>query len=190
MTSKGIAETTMEDIAAAVDYTRRTLYAYFTSRDEIYLMVLVEDMRKRWAVQQVALDAVATGLDKVVAWGESFYRFARSNPQSMRLHVYWDYRGIDRARISGAVFEAFERINTDLAQGLRAIFRLGVDDGSLRPDLRIDMCISQYVYSIRSVVYRALLPTFTFAGFEPDDYVAHFLDMFERSIRSHGGSVE
>ena len=33
--TKGIENTSMEDIAGASDYTRRTLYTYFKSHDEI-----------------------------------------------------------------------------------------------------------------------------------------------------------
>jgi AcrR family transcriptional regulator len=184
--SKGIHETSMEEIAAAVDYTRRTLYAYFKSRDEICLLVLVEDMSRRWSAQQSAMAQATSGLDKIVIWGESFYAFAKANPHSMRLHAYWDFKGIDRGRISPDVFAAFESLNSDLAEGLRAVFRMGIEDGSLRPDLRIDLTISQYLYSLRSVLNRALSPAYSFAEFDPDEYVSHYLDLFRRGIRSGG----
>ncbi|MFH2002560.1 MAG: TetR/AcrR family transcriptional regulator [Planctomycetota bacterium] len=190
MTRKGIEDTTMEDIASEVEYTRRTLYAYFSSRDEIYLMVLVEDLKARWAEQQKAIATAITGLDKILAWGDSFYAFAREHTHAMRLAIYWDYRGIDKAKISDAVFASFEEINNELAEGLRAIFRLGVSDATLRPDLNQDMCISQFLYSLRSVVSRALMRAYSFAQFEPDDYVAHFLELFTRSIAHDGGKAK
>ena len=34
--SKGIASTTMDDIAKQADYSKSTLYVYFKSKDEIY----------------------------------------------------------------------------------------------------------------------------------------------------------
>lgn len=190
MTRKGIEDASMEDIAAAADYTRRTLYVYFQSRDEIYLMVLVDDMRRRWTEQQQALAAAGSGLEKIMAWGRSFFDFARANPHSMRLHVYWDYRGIDQKKIGDAVFRDFEDINTEMAEGLRKLFRLGMEDGSLRPDLKVDLCISQYLYTLRSAVSRALSPGYSFTCFEPEEYVDHFLDMFSRSIRCDGGILE
>lgn len=190
MARLGIEDTSMEDIATEAQYTRRTLYAYFKSRDEIYLMVLMQDMKTRWEEQQKAIALAGsggsrqagTGLEKLMAWGESFYAYARRHPHAMRLAIYWDYRGIDRANIGEALFASFEEVNDMLAEGLRQITALGVGDGSLRPDLDQDMCISQYLYSLRSVVYRALMPTYSFAPFEPDRYVSHFLDLFKRSI--------
>lgn len=186
LASKGIESTSMDDIAAAADYTRRTLYAYFESRDEILLSIFIEDLASRWAVQKEAIAFARTGLERIVAWGESLYSYARQNPQAMLLQIYWDFRGIDHRRISERVFREFETVNNELAQGLRDIFRKGVKDGSLRPDLNIDLCISQYIYTLRSILNRALSPAYSFAKFEPDEYLAHYLDLFSRSIRNTG----
>ncbi len=184
LAEKGIENTSMEDIAAEADYTRRTLYAYFSSRDEILLMVFTEDLAHRWAEQQKAIEKPASGLEKIVAWGQSFYEYARTHPHSMHLQVYWDFKGIDRDRINEEVFSNFESINNALAEGLRGIFSLGVSDKSLRPDINIDLCISQYLYTLRSILHRALSPTYSFASFDPDEYVAHYLDLFTRAIRN------
>ena len=35
---------TMEEIAKVAEYTRRTLYSYFKSRDELYLRIHLEDL--------------------------------------------------------------------------------------------------------------------------------------------------
>jgi AcrR family transcriptional regulator len=185
---KGIADTSMDDIAAAADYTRRTLYAYFRSRDEILLMVLTEDLKIRWARQQAAMADSETGLDKLTVWAEELYRFSEEHPHSLRLQYFWDFTGIDRSKIGDAAFAAFKAINDDLADGLREIFRLGIADGSLRPDLPVDMCISQFLYSLRAILNRALATTYSFATFDTDTYVYHFMDLFSRGIRNMKGN--
>ena len=182
LSTQDIEKTSMDEIAAAVDYTRRTLYAYFSSRDEILLAVLTEDLGTRWQTQQHAIGEVETGLEKLSVWGESLFAFSRAHPQAVRLQAYWDYRGIDRGTISPDVTRQFEEINIALADGLREIFSLGIADKSMRPGLNVDMCISQYLYSVRSVIHRALSPTYSFATFDPDEYVAHFLGIFNRAL--------
>lgn len=184
---KEVENTSMEDIAAASDYTRRTLYAYFKGADDIRLLILTEDLKVRWALQQQRMATAETGLAKIVAWAEALYDFARENPQAVRLQAYWDYKGIDRKLVGRESFRAFAAINEELAEGLRAIFRLGVQEGSLRPDLQIDMCISQFLHSLRSVMHRALSPTYSFAVFDSDEYLQHFLDLFSRAIRNTKG---
>ena len=185
---KGIGNTSMDDIAAAAEYTRRTLYVYFKSRDEISLSILVEDLSARWNEQKKELVKADTGLEKIIRWAESLYSFTLRYPHSIRLQLYWDFRGIDRELISDEIFAAFETINSELAEGLREIFQLGLKDGSLRPDLRIDLTISQFLYSSRSILNRALSSSYSFASFDPDEYVRYYLEIFVRSIRNEGVS--
>ena len=160
---------------------------HFKGADDIRLLILTEDLKVRWALQQQRMATAETGLAKIVAWAEALYDFARENPQAVRLQAYWDYKGIDRKLVGRESFRAFAAINEELAEGLRAIFRLWVQEGSLRPDLQIDMCISQFLHSLRSVMHRALSPTYSFAVFDSDEYLQHFLDLFSRAIRNTKG---
>ncbi len=42
---KGIAQTTVDDIAKKADYSKSTIYVYFTSKDDIYNHLLLEHMQ-------------------------------------------------------------------------------------------------------------------------------------------------
>jgi TetR/AcrR family transcriptional regulator len=185
---KGVEETSMDDIAREAEYTRRTLYAYFKSRDDICLMIFIEDMEARRQVQRRAVAERTNGLERILAWGRAFYDYARENPHAMRLQLYWDFRGIDENAVSRTVFSRFEAINQELAEDLRAMFRQGVADGSLRPDLNLDMCISQYLYTLRAVLNRAVSPTYSFARFDADSYVHNYMDLVSRAIGRTGGT--
>ncbi|UCE25201.1 MAG: TetR/AcrR family transcriptional regulator [Candidatus Zixiibacteriota bacterium] len=181
---KGVENTSMEDIARAADYTRRTIYAYFKSHDEICLLVLLEDQAVRWELQKQAISNVEGGIAKLRAWADSLYRFVRTHPHYAHLDSYWDFRGLNAKLISPHLFARFEKQNSELADGLREIFRLGITDGSMRPDLQVDMCISQFLYSLRSIIHRAISPAYSFANFDADDYMRHYVDLFLRSIRN------
>ena len=187
---KGVENTSMEDIAVAVEYTRRTLYSYFKGRDEICLAVFMEDLAARWQRQRKAIAGAADGRAKLTAWAEAYYEFAREYPHSVRLQAYWDYRGIDRERIGDEIFAAFELLNEELADGLRMIVRGGMDDGSLRPDLDVDLVISQFLYTLRAAVFRAVSPGYSFVEIDPDSYVQHYLDLFGRAVGQPGGERE
>jgi AcrR family transcriptional regulator len=189
LSRQGVEDLTMENIAIEAGYTRRTLYSYFKSRDEILLIILGEDLAQRWASQRQAIAPAKTGLEKVIAWGESLYAYASANQAAMSLQLYWDFKGINQNRISPTVFSEFETINEELAGGLREIFRLGISDHGLRPDLDVDICISQYLYTLRAIIHRALTPTYSFAQFDPDDYVRHYLQLFSTAIRNTEGAT-
>jgi AcrR family transcriptional regulator len=182
MIEKGVENATMEDIARAADYSRRSAYTYFRSRDEIYLLVLVEDLKTRWAGQQAAIAAEESGLEQIAAFARFFFRHVREHPHSMPLQAFWDMKGIDPGKYTAETFSAFQEINQALAAGLRRIFTRAVEDGGARPDLNVDLCISQYLYSLRAVMNRALSPGYSFATFDAGEYVEHFIDLFRRGI--------
>jgi AcrR family transcriptional regulator len=189
-TTQGIENTRMQDIASAVDYTRRTLYAYFKSRDDILLLMVAEDLRTRWAEQKAALAKADTGLEKFLVWGRTLYAYSKKNPCSIRLQYYWDYRGMDEERVSPEAFANFKDINEQLAEGLREIFNLGIADGTMRPELDVDTTISQFLYSFRAVLNRALTDTYSFASPDTDAYTHSYLDLFTRAIRNVEGNTE
>ena len=182
LAERDIETIAMDEIAASADYTRRTLYAYFKSREEIFLRVLVEDLKRRWSKQQRSMIDAATGLEKIQAWARALFSFSRENPQSIRLQIYWDYRGIDETKVGEPTLRHFKQLNNELAEGLREIFQRGINDGSLRPDLELDLCISQFLYTLRIVIHRALSPGYSFTSHEPDVYVDHFIDLLCRGF--------
>ncbi len=186
----GVENATMEEIASSADYTRRTVYSYFQNRDEVLLTILVEDLAARWQEQQTAMAGEETGLAELLAWGRIFLNYLVQNPHSLELQAYWDFRGLDPNRISSGTFDQFKELNEAVASGLREAFALGMADGSLRPDLEVDLCLSQYIYSLRAVLNRALSSGYSFASFEPAEYVESFLELLVRGIGSPGESVD
>ena len=175
------------ETAAGAEYTRRTLYSYFKSRDELLLSIHMEDLARRWERQQAVLTGARGGRARLRAWASAHTDYCRENPQAMRMESYWDFRGIEPARISQDVFRGFEALNDELAEGLRILFREGIADGSFRADLDVDMSISQFLHSLRAVMNRALAPAYSFAAFDPDEYLRHFFDTFMRGIGNPGG---
>ena len=60
-TQNGFAHTTMDDIAMQAQYSKRTIYAYFTSKDEIYSHFVVKGVK-----------ALFDDLEKVIMGSEGF----------------------------------------------------------------------------------------------------------------------
>ena len=77
----------------------------------ICLLVLIEDLKVRWAAQRKAIAEVDGGLAKLLVWARVLCQYSRDNPQTLLLQLSWDYRGLDRERFSPEVFAAFKEIN-------------------------------------------------------------------------------
>ncbi len=185
--SKGVQETSMEEIARASDYTRRTLYSYFRSRDEILLLVFMASLEKGWEIQRRAMAEAEGGLAKVMAWGEAYHEVALDDPGLLQLMVHLDYQGIDPERYDPRTIEALRTLNEEVRDGLGEAFREGIADGSLRPELDIDLCMSQYATSLRSVLHRALVTGQPWLEVGADEQVRHFLDLYSHAICNNEG---
>lgn len=183
--SKGPRDTSMEEIARAADYTRRTLYSYFRSRDEIALLVTMSSLAEGWEQQRRAMAEVETGLAKVMAWGEAYHEVVSRHPRLLELMVHLDYRGIDAERYSPESLAQVTALNERVKAGTSEAFRLGITDGSLRPDLDVDLCMSQYATTLRAILHRALAVEHPFPAADAEAQVRHFLDLFSHAIRNN-----
>ncbi len=179
---RGIEETRMEDIARAAGCTRRTLYAYFKSWDDLALHVTIEDLTHRWAVLSTAMESGQTGLDKLRFWGEAYYTYAKQYPQTLRTQVFWDYRGFHRERLDPESLPVHDNTLEPIVDGMRRVFAEGQADGSIAADLDPDTCLGQYAYTLRAVMHRVLFPAESFADFTPDPFVDHYINLFLRGI--------
>lgn len=179
----GIDKIRMEDIAYASNYTKRTLYTYFKSKDEIFLWAFTDDLIKRWNFQLVELEQAKTGLEKLNRWADSLFEYYSANPHALQIQQFMDYHFISIEKVSKTNFKRFEEINKKLADGLRNIFRLGIEDGSFRKNVEIDITISQFLYSYRAILSRAFSDSYSFSKFDKQTYVKHFQQLFTFSLK-------
>ena len=179
---KGIDNIVMEDIAKAANYTKKSLYSFFKSKDEMLLEVYTKDLHVRWDYQKNQISKTDTGLAKLKIWAESLYEYCKENPQSLQIQNYMDYKFIDLNSVNQEVFKRFESINNELADGLREIFNMGINDGTFRQEIESDITISQFLYSYRAILKSAFSDTYSFQKSDQLYYVNHFIQLFTLSI--------
>jgi AcrR family transcriptional regulator len=103
---RGYYAISMEEIAAAADVSRATLYRYFSTKDKI-LAELTRRAVVEIEVHAAALQAMAA--DSLIGWMRGYVRFHRT------------YRGVIRAWFDGTVAEQLS--DADVDHGIGAIFQ-------------------------------------------------------------------
>ncbi len=128
---KGLSAATMDEIAAAAEVSKGTLYLYFKSKDELFLAGIIRSLTALYARYEDITAEEGTGYDVLRALGLEYIEFARTHRDHFRLGMSWMFTDtpIDRETPSFAEY-------TDLIQGM---FRLtlqtidrGIADGSVR----------------------------------------------------------
>ncbi len=121
---KGIENTTMNDIAAASDKGRRTIYTYFRNKRDIYNAVvktesdkivekLTQILDKPEPVEQKLMDFIFVRFES--------YKDAVLRNGSLRAGFFMDIRKVDRARRNTTALEAGilkQILNEGVSQGI------------------------------------------------------------------------
>ncbi|PLW99775.1 MAG: hypothetical protein C0594_16655 [Marinilabiliales bacterium] len=174
----GIDSINMEDIAKASEYTKRTLYVYFKSKDEILLWVFTDDLIQRWNYQKIRIQQKIKGIDKLKEWAYAYLDYCSENSITIPLQNYMDYHFVNLEKVDNEVFSRFEEINTALAEGLRLIFNESLKNKELRFKVNIDLTISQFLYSYRAILQRAFSSQYSFTTIDKKEYVDYFIHSF------------
>jgi len=181
---KGYEKTTMNQIATQAEFSKMTLYAYFSSKDEIYLTVLAKNIRKRWQFQKEQMEKAVNGLAKIRAFAESYYTYFQANPGFLRLQIYLDVNGISVEKIKDTIFNDYHQFNIGAIDEIRSAFQQGLEDGSLRPDLPIETTMSHLFYALRMILNKALFPAYSFGSFDSHEYYFNFVNIFINGIKN------
>jgi TetR/AcrR family transcriptional regulator len=134
--AKGFLGATMDDMAKEAEYTKRTIYAYFDSKDELYNTVVLRAFQALTTAMISALSQVRlnSGSDKVVQIGQAYFNFALEQPAYFRIIHQFEQPATVK---EGSLAEACcieGRKSFDL---LISALKEGIADGSVRADLNV-----------------------------------------------------
>ncbi|MBT8494822.1 MAG: TetR/AcrR family transcriptional regulator; helix-turn-helix transcriptional regulator, partial [Deltaproteobacteria bacterium] len=142
-TERGLAASTMEQVAAAAEVSKGTLYLYFRSKDELFMALASEVAEATHAaIEDVAADGKLAGLECLRGMARAAARVALEHPNTVRNMVIWMASG-DACDIESDGFKHYrERVDKVHALMLQAL-RDGQEDGSIRRDLDLVTTLSQ-----------------------------------------------
>lgn len=131
----GMDAVSMEDVAEKALLSRRTLYRYFPTKENLAGALQVRALERLASLFAAAEAAAApSGRDRIWALGVAFGRFGFEEPSTFRsLRLC---RSPESTVIQpGSQWEGIIELNQTLEKQMSRILREGMDDGSLREDL-------------------------------------------------------
>ena len=124
---KGYEQTTIEDISKESEYSRRTIYAYYESKDDILHCIIETDIEN-------AANDNAGFTDAYRAVCRAMRKYRREYPHSLgRLNRSGDEE-IGQAVKSAAVKNIL-RLGTEINETLEALIIRGQENGEVRKDI-------------------------------------------------------
>lgn len=127
---RGVQRTTIDDIAAAADVSVGTVYFHFQSKEGLYLS-LVEEALKANTDAMTAIDRTLAPLDRVIAAGNAYLRFALEHPDHFRLVALRATDPPTDAELADIEERVARRVE-QLVGAVEADLAAAIDDGSIR----------------------------------------------------------
>ena len=190
---KGYDLATMDDVARAAEFSKRTLYVYFSSKEQIYFEIMTRGYKQ---LLQMLSDDKEKG-DRSDAIGElkqmalTLHRFSLMYPDYFRAIMEYENGELDfKNDVPDPSREACYELGEQVMGSLIGILNKGIAEGSMRPDIHPE--------NTALVLWACTVGVFNTAGKKgnyirnyykttPEEFVAEAYALLIRSIRSGQG---
>ena len=135
--SKGFESTTMEEIAKASEFTKRTVYLYFTSKENLFYAVILSGVRQMFSYIEEEVKAGKNGFEKLAGIRQALYRYMKESPDIFKLMNYTQFVKSDPEGIPN--IQELTQYNSRLFTLFHQLVEEGVKDGSIRADLNMPL---------------------------------------------------
>lgn len=132
---KGYAQTTIEDISGASGYSRRTLYAYYVSKEDILARIVEKGLEALQEDVEKALSGSGDFLGKYRDICGAMRRYRENYPYSAESVISADARGVRHAAASSETVRHILELGNQINERLADFIRKGQQDGVVRKDV-------------------------------------------------------
>jgi len=187
--TNGYEDTTMDDIATEAEFSKGTLYNYFTSKEELYLAIGTKSYEIIIEYTEKALKKQKPGVDQLKTIGSAYYEFIKDFPAYA--HIFHDI-AIKLPNVAQKSQESLTLVEKDYLNKSEAYGNLFMDtvinaikSKTIRSD-KDPMLIGFTLFMVTSGIMKELeqhqktLESMKFGG---DDIIEFVFEMIEAGLK-------
>jgi AcrR family transcriptional regulator len=129
---RGFEPATMDEIAKLSEFTKRSVYSYFPSKDELFAAVILKASESLYRLFVETVSERTTGFERIAGTGEAYIRFYREYPLGFRLLSMRRHGGMEQ---NGEYREKIQKLWAGVSDIMMKSFELGRKDGTIRADI-------------------------------------------------------
>lgn len=167
----------MEDVARESEFTRKTLYAYFSNKEDLYRQVYLNISIQRWNFLVEKMKPAENGIPRIQAYGQANYEYAIANPQHFKMIVHIDQKGIQSEAHNDIFQKQINAARVEIRQLLREAYTFGQSNGTIRKALNINRNITQLSIGLRAMLNEIVL------GYEEKEFYDDYLELFINALK-------
>lgn len=144
---KGFEAASMEEIAETAEFTKRTVYQYFTGKEDLYFAVVLKGFRQIDEFIRNRMEDANTGFAKLEALVTGLYRFYCAKPDMFLLLSRWSY--VKRKyEAQTPARSSLDEFNVALFRRIETVFIEGKADGTICTELSPSESAYSVVYLV------------------------------------------
>ncbi len=134
--ARGLESTTMQQIADEVELNKATLYLYFKNKDDLFHAIIYRGLKLLCSRLEAAAAKASSGRARTRALMEAFHLFHREHPDLIdAMHHRESPETGGGAGLDALYEQKTDEATTEVFALFTDALRLGMEDGSIRPDL-------------------------------------------------------
>lgn len=133
--SKGVENTSMDEIAAATELSKGTLYLYFKSKDDMFHAIICRALHIMFNLFSAATSDIKSGAEKLQAIGQAYVNFFNDYPDYFEALMHQEKHTFGEVNEENPYVIKCIELGDRVFAFLQEIIRQGIKDGSLSKDL-------------------------------------------------------
>ncbi len=138
---KGYEQSTMDDVARQAEFSKRTLYVYFNSKEQLYFEIMIKGYRLLIALLEERLqgNGVQTPIEELEMIAMTYYQFSCEYPH--HFHAIMDYENSIydfQKGIPDPTRDECYALGERALQFVKSALEKGEAQGVIRADLSVD----------------------------------------------------
>ena len=182
---KGYEDTSMDDIAREAQFTKRTLYQYFESKENLLFAVLQKGMSRFQDYLAGAIDRNVTGYEMLQSTMQASYKFYQDYPE---FFVLMNQVSIARQQVTdaGENRQAYFTTNDAMFDSMALVIKAGQTDGSIAADLDPTRTSMSMLFLMTAFFNQLAVTGNSFSrhfNMDPQDFSTYTMDLIMRILK-------
>lgn len=177
----------MDELAKESEYTKRTIYRYFTCKEDLFYAVALQGNQRLYEMVVSESSKGSTGYEKIRHAYYAYYQFYRTYPKLLQLINTGELIKSQLSDANVPYRQRFIEFDGQLFSTLTKLFAEGGADGSLRTDLDISQLALSSIFTAAGFFQMLSVSGSgytTHFGLDEETFIAFSINRFTDSLRS------
>jgi len=183
----GYDHVSMDTIAKETEFTKRTLYRYFSSKDDLFFAIALKGHQELFERLVKSTKKGGTGFEKIRHSINAYFDFYSHDPKLAQMVNIRRYPQSEEAILNSEFYKQYLALDRILFDLLIKNFIEGQKDGSIRPDLDIHQLAFSTIYVVVGFFQMISVSGDTYPkhfGIDKDEFIKFTLERLVEPIKN------